>query len=386
MLKKLTDIANIILNQRIEKGEKINNSVKNNVEAELYSAYNNILTILKNDTTSIGTALIRLEIAAISGRTDDLTKVGNDIATVILEKNATHNYQELNVSKNTYISTATVGIAGLAINNHIGKIFNNEFKDNLNGLIDDAKTGDKEAIQSTFWIERTTKYMANVDINDLTDMQKRGILAHLLRLKSFSNIPAAQDLIKSIGNECKFDIFEQNGEISTEKLEKEADKEFKKVKPGLVFNVQKMEELNEEQRSNYKFIESQGKRIREDEISADKMQKEAEKEPEKIQIKKDINKAFKSKMPEMIDNLINQNKSNDLMQKIIRERIEICNSMNDSNSNKDEYLKQTLYLSQRYKDINKLNSIDKKVKEELFESNKENKNIYKKYFDEGPEF
>ena len=147
-----------------------------------------------------------------------------------------------------------------------------------------------------------------------------------------------------------------------------------------------MEELNEEQRSNYKFIESQGKRIREDEISADKMQKEAEKEPEKIQIKKDINKAFKSKMPEMIDNLINQNKSNDLMQKIIRERIEICNSMNDSNSNKDEYLKQTLYLSQRYKDINKLNSIDKKVKEELFESNKENKNIYKKYFDEGPEF
>lgn len=199
----------------------------------------------------------------------------------------------INIENNILIEGT---ILGGNDNNLLDKIFDNEFKKKVNELISEAKNGNDSAILATELIEKTNIYIAGIDMKNLTDKEKRGVLAYLFRIAVIEDCKAAQEYVKKLGKQCDFDIFSENKEkIDVEKLRETFEKEVQKVNPNFTTSVEQMKKLNEGKTEDKELMEKKREELSKKDVTAEKMPENAKKESESRKLWQQVYQSFKNK-------------------------------------------------------------------------------------------
>ncbi len=229
---QLSEIAKNIIVQRRENGEKITQKDIRDTEANIFEAYQRILSNTKDGNT-ISEAVNGL--AKLIERKGDISNIVEQADQIV--KQVVQEKENVKTTSNTDVQNTAVLVTAAALSKDIGesivdKIFSVELQKEINSNYKDASKGKIEAVASVNEIEMTLDLLNSH--KELDDATKRALLARMMRMAS-SEKETDIKALGEIAKKCGLDIFseKENGESSVDlqKLQQLYSEEIRKVNP-----------------------------------------------------------------------------------------------------------------------------------------------------------
>ena len=224
---RLTNLANKIKVQRFGNGETINQKESAQINFEIYEAYQEILSNLK-DGQSIEKAILYLEkeVERNSGATS-VKGIAEAVSKKVVQENEI-NYKSNNVKEEVVAAAVTTSIvANQMIKTEGEKVVENVFDYSMLKKVDvsleKAKLGDEKSITELEVLKKATIFMGK--FKKLDGKLDRGALVLMGRLSKLDS-PAAEEVLEKMAKqyESQLDVFDidENGKkvVNEEKLQK----------------------------------------------------------------------------------------------------------------------------------------------------------------------
>lgn len=218
----LNEISRKVVERKKFNGEKITELDMQNIDDELFQAYQTILSNL-NDGNSISRAVKMMRTTVEnSGVISNFNTVAISAIETARKEQPTKFFQENNIKE--VIGGAIV--ANELINQGdktLDKIFNEKTLQEMNVVLEKAKTGDIDAVAEMETVKKATKFMSTHQ--KLEGNIDRAALAWMARLSKIDS-PMARDVLNQMAEQYKdvLDVTERKDDgtlaVSYEKIEK----------------------------------------------------------------------------------------------------------------------------------------------------------------------